>query len=324
MLRRKRGGADYDLSDSDDGGEAKRRMKRRQFAKMQKALFSDERISKVAENPRNQAFLRTIEDIGSEDEMDFLFEPASKPGSDSQASGGGDSQEHGVTVPDSQPLVGGMTAPPKRAPANERRTKSSRKPATLGEIRETLSNLIDDPSSNSVIPATDFSSDDDEASDGENSGSSNKENTNPRRRGGSAGPVVNRMTLKRQGSSNASASGGGKMAFFAGPSSSASANGGFKVPALLRKATTNSLISNGSSTSNGGGGGSGGSSGGFGDDAKIKKNAGKKSGVSYLARETDRRAKVVEGEKRREERKFKAVEGRVKAVGGLFGKGKFE
>lgn len=324
MLRRKRGGADYDLSDSDDGGEAKRRMKRRQFAKMQKALFADERISKVAENPRNQAFLRTIEDIGSEDEMDFLLTPAPQPQADGQASGGDGSQEHGVTVPDSQPPMGGMAAPPKRAPANERRTKSSRKPATLGEIRETLSNLIDDPSSNSVIPATDFSSDDDDnASEGDNSGSSNKENANPRRRGGSAGPVVNRMTIKRQGSSNASG-GGGKMAFFAGPSSSASANGGFKVPALLRKATTNSLISTGSSTSNGGGGGGGGSGGGFGEDAKIKKNAGKKSGVSYLARETDRRAKVVEGEKRREERKFKAVEGRGKAVGGLFGKGKFE
>lgn len=320
MLRRKRGGADYDLSDSDDGGEAKRRMKRRQFAKMQKALFADERISKVAENPRNQAFLRTIEDIGSEDEMDFLFQPAPQPQADSQTSGGGESQEHDVTVPDSQPPVGGMAAPPKRAAANERRTKSSRKPATLGEIRETLSNLIDEPSSNSVIPATDYGSSDDD-DEGENSGSSNKENANPRRRGGSARPVVNRMALKRQGSSNASG-GGGKMAFFAGgPSSSSGANGGsFKVPALLRKATTNSLISTGSSAS----GGNSSASGGFGEDAKIKKNAGKKSGVSYLARETDRRAKVVEGEKRREERKFKAVKGRVKAVGGLFGKGKFE
>lgn len=313
MLRRKRGGADYNLSDSDDGGEAKRRMKRRQFAKMQKALFSDERISKVAENPRNQAFLRTIEDIGSDDEMDFLFEKAPQPQSDSQVSG--DSQEHGMTVPDSQPPVGGMDAPPKRAPANERRTKKDRKPASLGEIRETLSNMFDDSSSNMVIPGTDLSGD--SASEGDESGASNKENANPRRRAG--GPVVDRISLKRQGSSNASATGnGGRMAFFAGPSSSASANGGFKVPALLRKATTNSLVSNGSSSSHGG------SAGGFGEDAKIKKNAGKRSGVSYLAREADRRAKVVEGEKRREEKKFKTVEGRGKVVGGLFGKGKFE
>ncbi|KAJ4423661.1 hypothetical protein N0V82_001684 [Gnomoniopsis sp. IMI 355080] len=316
MLRRKRG-ADYDLSDSDDGGEARRRMKRRQFAKMQKALFTDERISKVAENPRNQAFLRTIEDHGSDEEMDFLFEPEPQPQSDSQ----GESQENTVTVPDSQPaapVVGGsMAAPPKRAPANERRIKTDRRPATLGEIRETLSSLLDDPSSNTVISATDFGSDSE--SDGEGS-SSNKENAQPRnpRR---SGPVVDRISLKRQGSSNASSTtSGGRMAF-AAPSSSAS-NGGFKVPALLRKATTNSLISNGNSA--GGSAPANGSGGGFGDEAKIKKNAGKRSGISYLARGTDRRAKMVEAEKRREERKFKAVEGRGKAVGGLFGKGKFE
>lgn len=312
MLRRKRG-ADYDLSDSDDGGEARRRMKRRQFAKMQKALFSDERISKVAENPRNQAFMRTIEDIGSDEEMDFLFETEPQSQSESQ----GESQEPNTTVPDSQPPDARcQMAAPRRAPANERRTKTDRKPASLSEIRETLSNLLDDPSSNTVISATDF------GSDSENEGaSSNKENTNPRnpRRGG---PVVDRISLKRQGSSNASTTGsaGARMAF-AAPSSSAS-NGGFKVPALLRKATTNSLISNGSSTGGSAGGNGGG--GGFGEDAKIKKNAGKRSGISYLARETDRRAKLVEVEKRREEKKFKAVEGRGKAVGGLFGKGKFE
>ena len=70
-LRRKRG-ADYDLSDSDDGGEARRRLKRRQFAKMQKALFADDRIKKIAEKPGNSAFMRTLEDRESDDEMDFL------------------------------------------------------------------------------------------------------------------------------------------------------------------------------------------------------------------------------------------------------------
>lgn len=316
MLRRKRG-ADYDLSDSDDGGEARRRMKRRQFAKMQRALFADERISKVAENPRNQAFMRTIEDIGSDEEMDFIFEPEPQPQSDSQ----GASQENNVTVPDSQSsvAVGSMAAPPKRAPANERRTKTDRRPATLGEIRETLSNLLDDPSSNTIIPATDFGSESESEGEGSSSNKENAQPRNPRR----SGPVVDRISLKRQNSSNVSSAtggGGGRMAF-AAPSSSAS-NGGFKVPALLRKATTNSLISTGSST--GGSAPANGSGGGFGDEAKIKKNAGKRSGISYLARETDRRAKMVEVEKRREGKKLKAVEGRSKAVGGLFGKGKFE
>lgn len=325
MLRRKRGGADYDLSDSDDGGEARRRMKRRQFANMQKALFADERISKVAENPRNQAFMRTIEDMGSDEEMDFLFEPAQQANKDSQLSAStnvGGSQDNAV-VPDSQSNADREAPQTKRAPAAERRTKDGRKPASLGEIRETLSNLLEDPSSNTVIPATDEGSDGDEAaaSDAGSEGeSSNKENANPRRRK-HAGAVVDRITLKRQGSSNISS--GGRMAF-AAPSASAG-SGGFKVPALLRKATTNSLAGMSGSTGSSEGPTPGASSGGgFGEEGKIKKNAGKRSGVSYLARENDRRAKLAEVERRREEKKYKAVKGRGKAVGGLFGAGRFE
>ena len=46
-LRRKRG-ADYDLSDSDDDGEARRAMKRREFARMRKALLEgNEDIGKI-------------------------------------------------------------------------------------------------------------------------------------------------------------------------------------------------------------------------------------------------------------------------------------
>ena len=92
----------------------------------------------------------------------------------------------------------------------------------------------------------------------------------------------------------------------------------------MRKATTNSLMGPTGSGSGGAGAGSAGSAGGFGEEAKIKKNAGKRSGISYLARENDRRAAVKEAEKRREQRKFRAVEGRSKVVGGLFGAGKFE
>lgn len=329
MLRRKRG-ADYDLSDSDDGGEARRRMKRRQFANMQKALFADERISKVAENPRNQAFMRTIEDIGSDEEMDFLFEPAPQANKDSQQSvstAGNESQEQ-VTVPDSQPGAAVLVPQQaKRAPAVERRTKTGRKPASLGEIRETLSNLLEEPSGHTVISATDAGSESegDVAGSGSDGGSSNKENANPRRRK-HAGSVVDRISLKRQGSSNISTGGGSGRMAFAAPSASGGANGGFKVPALLRKATTNSSLMGtgaGGSTAGSSTGGAG-SGGGFGEEGKIKKNAGKRSGISYLARENDRRAKLAEAERRREEKKYMAVKGRGKAVGGLFGAGKFE
>ncbi|KAF3760525.1 hypothetical protein M406DRAFT_358215 [Cryphonectria parasitica EP155] len=110
---------------------------------------------------------------------------------------------------------------------------------------------------------------------------------------------------------------------FAAPASTA-ANGGFRVPTLLRKATANSLMSTASTASSGPSAGAAGNGSGFGEGGKIKKNAGKRSGISYIARETDRRAKLVEVERRREEKKFKAVKGRGKVVGGLFGAGKFE
>lgn len=323
MLRRKRG-ADYDLSDSDDGGEAKRRMKRRQFAKMQKALFSDERISKVAENPRTQAFLRTIEDRGSDDEMDFLF-AAPQPTPDSQEDS--QSQEKDA-VPDSQPQAAAQV---QRAPAAQRRTRDGRKPTTIGDIRASLSDLLEEPRTGaSIIPATDLESSDhsaDEADAEEEADAptpdSNKENRNPNpRRAASRAAVVDRISLKRNSSSNistdSSTSRNGRMAF-AAPAASA---GGFRVPALLRRATTNSLVSGGSSTASSTPGAATG--GGFGEEGKIKRNAGKKSGINYFARENERRAAVAESEKRREARKWKGAEGRGKVVGSLFGGGKFE
>ncbi|KAK4147979.1 uncharacterized protein C8A04DRAFT_23770 [Dichotomopilus funicola] len=361
QLRRKRGGGDWDdLDDSDDDGEARRRMKRRQFAKMQRTLYADERISKVAENPRNQAFMRTIEDRGSDDEMDFLFAPPSVPASESQSQSQSQSQSRdsmvgpNAIIPNSQPqtvaAAGGGGGAPITAP-NPRRTKTGKKPSNIGEIRETLSNLLDEPFGGSVIPATELGSDDD-GDDEENqtrpgssnstaSGSSNKENHNPRRTGSGSGSgtkpaIIDRISLKRNASTASSAS--SKLAFAAaanpttttgtGSSTSASTST-FKVPALLRRATTNSLLSTSSSTSSTSttsstkntnttttreGAGA----------MKIKKPAGKRSGVSYLARETERRAALAEAERRREAKKMRGAEGRGKVVGGLFGGGRFE
>ncbi|KAL8327349.1 hypothetical protein RB597_003597 [Gaeumannomyces tritici] len=330
MLRRKRGN-DYDLSDDDDGGEARRRMKRRQFAKMQKALFADERVSKVAENPRTSAFMRTIEDRGSDDEdMDDLLviQPA-KPESSEE-----DSQETADdSIPDSQPKQQQAMAPPPRLPGPQRRTVDSKKPSNLGEIRESLSNLLEDQRSMSMISATDVGSD----SEGEDRvpESSNKENQNPRRRATVA--VVDRISLKRSGSSTSDASAPGGLRRTGSGSRAAfvmtgGGSGSFKVPALLRRATSNSVASVSSSTASstgvtsgpaaaaaGGGGGAG-----FGEDAKIKKNASKRSGINYFARETERLAVLAEKEKRREARKWKGAEGRSKVVGGLFSAGKFE
>ena len=72
-LFRKKRGADFDLDDSDDDdGEARRRAKRRQMAKIRKALMTDGNIEKLATNPKKLAFLSAIEDRDRDDEMDFL------------------------------------------------------------------------------------------------------------------------------------------------------------------------------------------------------------------------------------------------------------
>ncbi|EFY89651.1 hypothetical protein J3459_006096 [Metarhizium acridum] len=301
MLRRKRGGG-FDLSDSDSDGEARKRMKRRQFAKMQKALFADERVKKIAENPGNQAFLRTIEDRDSDDEIDFLgaLDTPSQADSESQ----NDTQEqaqHPATIPDSQPTQPqplSSAADNTRAPASMRRTKNGKRPSDIGEVRETLSNLLDEPDG-SMIPATEVGSDSEEDDGGHDSSHSNKENQ----------PVVDRISLKRNASSTGSAV---RMAFTTQTSSS------FKVPALLRRATTNSTLMSGSSGSS-----AMSSAGGFGDDAKIRKGAGKKSGIGGFARENEQRAKVQESERRRQERRVKGAKGRIGMVGGILGKGTF-
>jgi len=58
---------------------------------------------------------------------------------------------------------------------------------------------------------------------------------------------------------------------------------------------------------------------------KIRKVADKRSGVSYLARENERRAALAEAERRREERKVvRGMEGRVEVVRRVLGRGSFE
>ncbi|KAI1762867.1 MRC1-like domain-containing protein [Hypoxylon sp. FL1150] len=342
MLRkRRRGGGnnDFDLSDSDDGGEARRRMKRRQFAKMQKALFADERIGKIAENPRNAAFLKSIEDRNSDDEWDIGEEMANAAAQDDESQSQGQEQTavpstaEEQAIPNSQPTSGERKrahaeehAP--RPPPNARRTKNGVRPSSLTDVRKELSNLLEDPngSAASIVPATEIGSDDSEDEEASpattsSSASSNKENRRP----SADVAVVDRIKLKRESSSSLSTS-NGRLAFAA--SSSSAGAGGFKVPALLRRATTNSLMSNSSSTST-----STGTSAAStptttktgGEESRVlKKTAGKRSGINYFARENERRAAVADKEKRREARKWKGAEGRSKVVGGLFGGGKFE
>ncbi|KFY25589.1 hypothetical protein V491_01673 [Pseudogymnoascus sp. VKM F-3775] len=188
MLRKKRG-ADYDLSDSDDDGEARRRMKRREFAKMRKALLADEQIGKIAENPKRAAFLRAIEDRGDDQDMIFLDDAVvdAENAASSQPIADDEESQDATVVPNSQPeaapgaLKRKATAEPQaRLPPNLRRTKSlaSKRPTSLSEIRASVSSLIDDPNAMEA-PADDSDSDMEvEGSESTNS-SKGKENHDP-------------------------------------------------------------------------------------------------------------------------------------------------
>ncbi|KKZ62143.1 hypothetical protein EMCG_03387 [[Emmonsia] crescens] len=176
-LRRRRGagGDDLDLSDSDDERlAARRRAKRREFAKMRKALLADEKIGQIAVDPKKSAFLRSIEDRDADNDaplMDFLEVGNTSSSQDTssrdntagqrqQQRGGGNDQsaEQGDASIDNnnkrkRPLdQSGPDELNRRPPPLMRRTADSasrKKPLTLAEIRESVSFLLDGHDSNS-------------------------------------------------------------------------------------------------------------------------------------------------------------------------------
>lgn len=152
MFRKKRG-ADFDLDDSDedDDGDARRRAKRRQMAKLRKALMADSNIEKLASNPKKLAFLNAIEDRDRDDEMDFLDKGEedlfidlelldSQSRSQSQSSR---EMSLSVEVKDAGDGVGGDSGSRQSAGGSDgvisvpksRRTNRSKKPS-LAEVRE--------------------------------------------------------------------------------------------------------------------------------------------------------------------------------------------
>ncbi|QSZ36775.1 hypothetical protein DSL72_006658 [Monilinia vaccinii-corymbosi] len=323
-FRRKRG-ADYDLSDSDDGGEARQRRKRAAESKKRKALLADEKLGKIAQNPKREAFLRAIEDRGSDDEMNFLddFQERDDISSDSQSQ-----TQNDTSQPPPQNQTGEVMGPPPkrkhsdsmsdvRPPPHLRRT--GKRPSNLSEVRESLSSLIEDPHALATSMDLRSDSDDDlEIEGGPEQGSEKNRDPFAIRRTGIS--IIDRIQLKRESSSNAAAK--NERLAFAAPSSQP----GHRVVPLLRKATTNSSMLSGTSST----GVSTGMSatermaGGKDEGPGIRRGGGKNSGVNSFVRESERKALMEKKEKRREQKKFKGVESRRKAVGGLFGKGTFD
>lgn len=271
-LRRRRGADDdLDLDDSDDERLARRREKQREFAKMRRALLADDKMGELAENPKKAAFFKAIEDREVEDdfELDFLEEKGS--GSQGESSQGVTTDEQTDTTQESKkrkrPLEPSAEDTTNRAPAHLRRTPASamsRKPATLAEIRESLSFLTETPEYDSFHE--DASIDDEAAEEEDDSNTSGVEETHaddarPQSNDGFAvpshprrtrGPVVDRLALLRRASSNsasapASGSANTKMAFHSGGHSDGPI--GFRPPPLLRRVTTESSSSSSSTTS---------------------------------------------------------------------------
>ncbi|KAJ5306107.1 hypothetical protein N7508_005122 [Penicillium antarcticum] len=268
LRRRKNANDDFDLDDSDDEHLARRREKQREFAKMRRALLADEKIGEIAENPKKAAFFKAVEDREIDDDFNIDFLEEEEGGSQVEASQDTASEEQlkdasAEAKKRKRPLEPSDEDSTNRPPPNLRRTPASamsKKPATLAEIRETLSFLTETPEYDSFHEDASLDEDgadheeESENTSGAEEGHSEDQQSDttfakpshPRR---TRGVVVDRLALLRQASSNSatntSGSGNGKMAFSTGNSEGPI---GFRPPQLLRRVTTGSSSSSNSST----------------------------------------------------------------------------
>ncbi|OJJ48714.1 hypothetical protein ASPZODRAFT_14840 [Penicilliopsis zonata CBS 506.65] len=269
-LRRRRGGDDdFDLDDSDDEQAARRRRKQREFAKMRKALMADEKVGELAENPKKAAFFRAIEDRNDDDDFNLEFLETGDEASSQDVSERNESGEPGA--PNKKRPLESSDEVANRPPPHLRRTAASamsKRPATLAEIRETLSFLTEQQEYDSFREdaSIDEAAEEERQEESEESETAAVTHSNgdgfaiPRHPRRTRGPVVDRLALLRQASSNSASStlngpGNGRLAFHSG--SDAAGPIGFRPPALLRRAsssrstsssTSSSTTSNGSTT----------------------------------------------------------------------------
>ncbi|MCJ1438120.1 hypothetical protein MMC27_007507 [Xylographa pallens] len=313
-LRRKRG-TEFDLSDSDDDIETRRRIKRREFAKMRKALLENENVGKIAEDPKKLAFLRAIEDREDDEDVDFLeqAEESSQVVLESQENI--DTQPQNV-LPEpthlkrKRPLQESVPDGANRPPPQARRVQTMRKPSTLAEIRESVSFLIEEPQGVTEIPHSD-SSDEDGEGQNENTPQPGHELFANRRR---TAPIIDRLSLKRAESA-ASTSVTTRLAFH---DPNAVSGTSFKVPSLLRRATTQVTETHGITTAGTERAAGGGEKGDF-----VRRGGTKRSSINYYAREMERNKGVKEVERRRKEERIRVGEMRRGVLGAL-GMGVFE
>ncbi|OOF94637.1 hypothetical protein ASPCADRAFT_208300, partial [Aspergillus carbonarius ITEM 5010] len=233
-LRRRRNADDeFDLDDSDDELLARRREKQREFARMRKALLADEKIGEIAENPKKAAFFRAVEDRDDDDDdlgFEFLDEEQQQQQQVSTQTDDQSSQDAVAPQPHpntaaapintrKRPLEPISDETYNRPPPHLRRKPASamsKKPATLAEIRETLSFLTETHDYDSfhedasMEDAPDHDEDEDNRTPEFEQDPQRQEEIlppsqrlHPRR---TRGPVVDRLALLRQASSNSATS----------------------------------------------------------------------------------------------------------------------
>jgi mediator of replication checkpoint protein 1 len=327
-LRRRRGNDAFEVSDSEDEAAARRKKKQAEFRQMQKALLSDERIGKIAQNPKQAAFFKTLADHDDDPDYDFLDAPpaaedASNEPSQSPPNGTDDAEQNNdIAIPDSQsslpppnPLKRKFTPPTtsqdkeNRPPPALRRTAATdvaipRKPLSHADIQHSITELIEDAHSGLLVPDSQIYSDSD----------SDLEITDAPAR-----TVVNRLQASAGNSDTdgAGAVAGGNMAFHAPFSSSRAHQPGFKIPSLIRRATSNLSSASSSTTTT-----TTSASASF-DASKtnIRRGGTGKSNIHAQAREAERRKVLEKGEERRKAgvRKMVRRRGERSVLGSLGG-----
>jgi mediator of replication checkpoint protein 1 len=190
---------------------------------------------------------------------------------------------------------------------------TSKRPATLAEIREAVSFLIDEP----LVPDSQVSGSESGSDHEGDSGDDQDHRTVRIRRevtattvlGNARASVVNRLSIVHTHEEN---TGSGPLAFHSAAATSLS---GFKVPSLLRRATTS--LSNASTTS------SNSTTPAPSADNGVRRGGSKKSNIHYQAREAERKKIVEASDRRRKEQVKKSVigKGRQSVLGGLGTKG---
>ncbi|PNS18113.1 hypothetical protein CAC42_4072 [Sphaceloma murrayae] len=295
---RRRGDAFEIDSDEDEQVVERRRRRQREEARKRRLLLGDERVGTLGGDGKKEAFLRAIEDRDEEGAGE-LDEGGGDVEEGSQIGREGKSQEEGT-----QDMLKSVSGNERKRKAEEeggrewkrpsfaqRRNAAFVKPASLKEVRESVSFLIEEPH----LEERNVNASDEE--DEETTGPQQAEERAPfaaRRTPAKHIAVVDRLLVRKSSSSVDQEQAG--LAFVRSTSSFS----GFKVPSLLKRATT------GAGTSKGSMGppalkrdGSSNTSTSTSSASSGMRGKGQRSSINYAAREAERRAVVDKVEQRR-------------------------